>query len=193
MNDRNDQTLYRIWLQKGLTKPGKSQRGLARVLKIDPMQISRLVNGKRRFKLEELRKIAFYLDEQLPNLGMSLNLYYQSAKGVQVMGRVSGKTWQDGDVNLGEVAGIIDRRFSIEDQRAFLMDENAPNYNVSKGSYLICVPHETYGHHAISGALCVVERGRNGLQNFSLHRHGEPLDDDSSLAWLVIGVNLPLL
>lgn len=193
MNDQNDQKVYRIWLQKGLEKPGKSQRGLARVLKLDPMQVSRLVHGKRRFQIADLGKIAHYLDEQLPTAAIPLSLLSKDVKGVHVLGRVSTKYWQDGDVDLGQVAGLIDRRFTMQDQCAFVMDEDAPTHNLLKGSYLICVPYKTYVHHALSGSLCVVKRSRDGLTNFSLHRVGEPLKDDNNLAYLVIAVNLPLL
>lgn len=192
MNDL-DKNMYRLWLRKGLEKPGKSQRGLAKVLKIDPMAVSRLVAGTRRFQLDELPKIAYYIDEPLPEIGLPLKLSSTTSRGICVMGRVSSKTWQEGDVDLGEIAGVVDRRFPIEHQRAFLVDENMPNFNVTNGSYLVCVSYGIYGHYATDGALCVAERARDGLKNYTLHQVGQKLAPGHELTWLVIAITQPMI
>lgn len=54
------------WIETGLKKPGKSQRGLAKVLHIDPSNVSRLLSGERQLKAAEISKIEQYLGEEAP-------------------------------------------------------------------------------------------------------------------------------
>jgi len=51
------------WIKKGLAKSGKSQAGLARALRLDPAQVSRLLSGQRRLKADEIAIVANYLGE----------------------------------------------------------------------------------------------------------------------------------
>jgi transcriptional regulator with XRE-family HTH domain len=48
------------WLKEGLKRSGKTQRGLAKALGIDPSNASRLVSGKRRLKIEEIDVVLDY-------------------------------------------------------------------------------------------------------------------------------------
>ena len=48
------------WLREGLKRSGKTQRGLAKALGIDPSNASRLVSGKRRLKIEEIDIVLDY-------------------------------------------------------------------------------------------------------------------------------------
>lgn len=57
------------WIRKGLMKPGKSQRGLAAALGLDPSAINRLLKGGRQLKASEIEKVRAYLDE--PSTGRS--------------------------------------------------------------------------------------------------------------------------
>lgn len=50
-----------VKIRKGLEKPGKSQRGLAQALGVDPTAVSRLLNGQRQLKLSEVPKVEAYL------------------------------------------------------------------------------------------------------------------------------------
>lgn len=55
------------WIVKGLEKPGKTRRGIAKALGgIDPSQVTRLLKGERRLLAEEVPKIAAYLEETPP-------------------------------------------------------------------------------------------------------------------------------
>jgi len=49
------------WIRDGLTCPGKSQRGLALALGLDPSGVSRLLNGKRALKAAEIEIVSRYL------------------------------------------------------------------------------------------------------------------------------------
>lgn len=48
-------------IRKALQKPGKTQRGLATALGVDPAAISRLLTGHRQLKLHEVPKAEAYL------------------------------------------------------------------------------------------------------------------------------------
>jgi phage repressor protein C with HTH and peptisase S24 domain len=54
------------WIRQGLKKPGKTQKGLADWLNLDPAQVSRLLKGDRTLKAVEIRKISEYLEETPP-------------------------------------------------------------------------------------------------------------------------------
>ncbi len=68
------------WIKTGLKRPGKSQRGLAQALDIDPSGVSRLLSGDRNLKAAEIETVRRYLDlpmaapEGLPDVGMRLEL-----------------------------------------------------------------------------------------------------------------------
>lgn len=49
-------------IRKGLEKEGKSQRGLAVAMGIDPTAVSRLLNGQRQLKANEVPKVEAYLN-----------------------------------------------------------------------------------------------------------------------------------
>lgn len=54
------------WIRRGLDKPGKSQRGLAAALDIDPAGVNRLLKGERQLKAAEIARIARYLGVEPP-------------------------------------------------------------------------------------------------------------------------------
>ena len=51
------------WIRRGLKKPGKTQRGLAVALGVDPSAVNRLLRGDRQLKAAEIEKAQIYLDE----------------------------------------------------------------------------------------------------------------------------------
>jgi len=55
------------WIRDGLAKPGKTQRGLATALGVDPSAISRLLAGTRQLRAAELPVVATYLDSPIPS------------------------------------------------------------------------------------------------------------------------------
>lgn len=62
------------WIKRGLKTPGKSQRGLAEALGIDPAGVNRLLKGTRILKAHEVQRIAAYLEVAPPAelVGVSL-------------------------------------------------------------------------------------------------------------------------
>lgn len=51
------------WFRNKLTQKGRSQRGLARHLKLDPGAVTLMLQGKRKMQLDEAREIASFLGE----------------------------------------------------------------------------------------------------------------------------------
>lgn len=59
---------YRDWISTGLLKPGKSKGGLAKVLGVHQSQVTRLLDGERQLKAEEVPLVARYLKSSPPGL-----------------------------------------------------------------------------------------------------------------------------
>lgn len=55
------------WIRTGLSQAGKTQSGLARHLNIAHPQITQLLNGRRLLKVDEIPKIAAYLELAPPS------------------------------------------------------------------------------------------------------------------------------
>lgn len=61
--------IFLEWIRDGLKRPGKSQLGLARHLNVAHPQITRLLQGARSLKVDEIPKIAEYLELNPPGFG----------------------------------------------------------------------------------------------------------------------------
>lgn len=70
----SDQTGFRAWIERGLAKPGKRKRQLADALNVDPSAVTRILDGTRRVRLDEVSRIAEYLGETPPPLGQEFEL-----------------------------------------------------------------------------------------------------------------------
>jgi len=70
MNDE-----LRLWVKTGLGKPGKSKGGLAHAIGKTGSAVTKILNGTRAIKVEELPVIASYIDEAPPAMpGVDLRL-----------------------------------------------------------------------------------------------------------------------
>lgn len=65
---KNPNLILKNWLVAGMKKPDKSVQDLARVLKIHPSAIYKLMAGTRDFQLHEIQPTAEYIDEPVPQL-----------------------------------------------------------------------------------------------------------------------------
>ncbi len=54
------------WIRDGLAQPGKTQKGLATALGLDPSAVSRILTGARQLRAAELPVVAAYLDAEPP-------------------------------------------------------------------------------------------------------------------------------
>lgn len=90
--------MFQEWIADGLKKQGKDQYGLADVLGIDRSAISKLVNGVRQLKADEIAKVAAYLEEPPParmmpvcyTVGAGQEVFAVDADGPQDYEPVSG-------------------------------------------------------------------------------------------------------
>lgn len=69
MNDR-----FIDWIREGLKRPGKTQVGIANALGIAHPQITQMLKGKRRIKVDEISKIAAYLELPTPSMAEPVEL-----------------------------------------------------------------------------------------------------------------------
>jgi plasmid maintenance system antidote protein VapI len=66
-NDDSGGKALRAWLAAGLDKKrGKTQTGLADALGVSQPRISEMLNRKRRFQIDEIAKIAEYIEQPPP-------------------------------------------------------------------------------------------------------------------------------
>jgi hypothetical protein len=72
------QLIDKDWFLQKLEVGGKSVRGLARHLEVDPSAVSRMLSGQRRMKMEEATSIALFLGasvaEVLSHAGVAVDL-----------------------------------------------------------------------------------------------------------------------
>lgn len=59
--------LLAAWIGAGLRDAGRTQRGLARALGLDPATVNRILKGKRRLRIDEIEPAARYLGVEAPN------------------------------------------------------------------------------------------------------------------------------
>lgn len=102
-----EQQRLRQWLKIGLESTGKTQKGLADILGIDQMGVSRMIRGDRNIQVSELPRIAAYIGEPPPGLHVSRS----PDKGFRLeLRRIVGR-WMSGDTSaeaaMAEVAKML--------------------------------------------------------------------------------------
>lgn len=196
--------MFAAWLRNILTRPGLSQRGLARHLGLEPSQVSRMVQGKRRPQIDEIEKIAAYVGEYPPQL-QSRSVV--STTEVVVRGIVMEHAWQEVAVIQGRatapaperVPGVLHPEYPIALQYAYEIVD--PTVRAIGRQYIVAVPIEDVERapqvndwlhlHKISGTLRLdsirrVVRGASGqLDTVDDKGTVEPLKD-----WTVSGLIL---
>jgi transcriptional regulator with XRE-family HTH domain len=61
-------TINGAWFRNKLTQKSKSQRSMAKHLKLDPGAVTLMLNGKRRMQMDEAQQIAVFLSEPLADV-----------------------------------------------------------------------------------------------------------------------------
>lgn len=64
----DERKIYSLWLTSGLKKPGKTGKELASKLGRSPSAVSRMASGEYSMSAEDLRTIALYIEEPIPNV-----------------------------------------------------------------------------------------------------------------------------
>ncbi len=157
------------WIKAGLKRPGKSQRGLARALDIDPSGVSRLLSGDRSLKAAEIEIVRRYLDlpvtplEGLSEVGAHLELPAIATldRDLEVRGTAVGGEEGAFDFN-GDVVDYLRRPPGLAGARmAFAIytagDSMSPRFD--EGEIVFVHP----GRPAVPGCDVIVElHGRDG-------------------------------
>jgi|10_taG_2_1085330.scaffolds.fasta_scaffold83972_2 transcriptional regulator with XRE-family HTH domain len=64
------------WIRHRLIEIGKTQTDLGKTIKLDKAQVSRMLDGKRRVQIDEIERLAIFLEmptvELLRQLGVRL-------------------------------------------------------------------------------------------------------------------------
>jgi transcriptional regulator with XRE-family HTH domain len=134
--------MFADWLRNALTRPGLSQRGLARHLGLEPSQVSRMVQGKRRPQLDEIEKIAAYVGEYPPQLQTRPVV---PTTEIVVRGIIMEHAWHEGPAiqDLGpptpdHIPGIPHPEYPIGVQYACEIVD--PTRRSAERHYIIAVP-----------------------------------------------------
>jgi transcriptional regulator with XRE-family HTH domain len=67
MPDPDTKTTLQNWIDAGLSKPGKTNTELARLLGIAQSRVSEMRHGGRTPKISEIQTIALYIEEPIPD------------------------------------------------------------------------------------------------------------------------------
>lgn len=108
-------------IRKGLSKPGKSQRGLAKALNVDDAAISRLLKGTRELKQREVPIIRAYLEspeDEVPPVrelreAPATHDFGTYPKDVPILGVAIGGSEGDFVINTGTPADYAPRPTAI--------------------------------------------------------------------------------
>lgn len=157
------------WVRDGLSKSGKTARGLAKVLGVAPPRITDIVQGRRRVQTSEVAKIAAYLEQPPPS--DYVNTVVTAVGRVRVMGRIEAGAWRDNAETPEETARflncVLDGRFPTDAHQAYEVASPASDGTALPGDYLICVPVDLAG---LGGRrrLVVCRIKRRDLEAFAL-------------------------
>lgn len=146
------------WIRDGLAAPGRTQRGLADALGLDPSAVSRLLAGERQLRAAEIPVIAAYLDSAAP-----ANLVPVSPPSARTMPRrpAAGSPWaglRDLPV-MGTVVAGSDGMFLMNGQVHDYI-ERPPALQGVSGAYAVYVSDTSMVPRYFPGETLHVHPGR---------------------------------
>lgn len=160
---------YQTWVRNGLTRTGKTAKGLADALGVAPARVTEITKGLRKVKLSEIGKIAAYLDLQPPPDAVSITTL--TVKRVMVVGRIEAGTWrekaEEADLSAS-VPAVIDPRYPAEDQQAYKIGTKCEALGLEINDYVIVVPFKGDDGDIARRILLVCKIMRQGLEAFAL-------------------------
>lgn len=150
---------YLAWLRDGLNKKGKTQRGLAKHMGIDETIVSKIVNGKREIKADELSQIAEYLGAPMPS---QLAVTTRPLSTIPVIPiHLTLGVWKEvGGVTMESATESVP---ALSDPRWAGLSQYAAYLNGSK-SYAVCVRFSEIRQRPIAGDTVHVTRTKGGMQ-----------------------------
>ncbi|MFG1334010.1 hypothetical protein V5F41_22500 [Xanthobacter autotrophicus] len=178
----DDGEIYRQWIKLGLQKPGKNASGLAKVLGRNPSAVTRMVNGERQVKANELPLISSYLGEPVPIVGKMaateapdvarVTASVRNATAVRVAGEVAAGTWLEilDDFDPSDATGDwpvspipADPRYPALAQFDLKVRGTSINRYAREGEILRCVDLHRSDMDFHDGDLVIVRRKRLDL------------------------------
>lgn len=190
------------WIREGLKKAGRNQSDLARLLEVDPSQITRMMQGGRKLSPDEAILIAEFLRLPIPSSALKLARAGNKLRGVKVVGMLSSGLWRDARAPISDVpdavGAVIDDRYPVEEQTAYrVVSEPAMSSRLQAGDFVIVVPFSRYRSRPLPGDIVVRELRREELLSHTLVRctrdglfdmmTGEAAPDDSEFVGLYVG------
>jgi transcriptional regulator with XRE-family HTH domain len=155
--------MYIEWLRTGLKRPGKSQRGLAKKLNVSESVVSRMLNGDRKLRADELDIIASYLGEPLPTSRTIVERRHLPA--IQLTKIAAPGVWREqGAIVILDkklIPSNPDPKYADFQQFAVLLE--------GSNRYAICIGHNP-AHALQQGDLVLVERHSGPLVETTLRR-----------------------
>lgn len=156
---------YLAWLRAGLAKRGKTSKGLAAVLGVSEAGVSRMLNGKRRIQIDELRLIESYIEEPIPgrepNDRTGPDIALSSAHSVplvRVTAVIAPSVWRETSVALA----ITERIPASPDPRLRAMKQYACKIEADPNRYAVCVPFGEIRNKPMQNDVVHVHRVVNG-------------------------------
>lgn len=157
---------YQAWVRNGLDTTGKSAVGLAKVLGIAPARITEITKGTRKVQLAEVPKKAFYLGLQPPADELQ-SLPYLVGQ-VRIMGRIEAGVWRERAESPQDnyVPCVVDSRFPLDTQKAFLIATHTHDNSVHAGDFVITANEADLSQS--KRRLIVVRLHRQELESLAL-------------------------
>lgn len=161
---------YLEWIRDGLNQPGKTRSGLAAHLGLAHPQVTRLLKGERSLKVEELPRIASYLEKPLPD--MDIGPAPVGLAPAAIAGKVEAGSFREVDeFSQAEIEHVMvpqDERFPRARQIAFDVAGDSMNdlkpRPIFPGDRVIGLAYEDVAHELPlrDGMVVVVQRERDG-------------------------------
>jgi SOS-response transcriptional repressor LexA len=149
------------WIKEGLKKEGKSKIGLAAAIGRSPSAVTELLKGKRKLQVDEITKIARYLDETPPPFG-GVEPERTVIVQVPVRGEAAPDLWRGPTYIYDDSPAhvpIVPGEFAMTDQFAVRVVGNSMDkLKIHSGDYLICVAYSLARDHFQTGDVVIVER-----------------------------------
>lgn len=154
------------WIEDGLSKPGKSKKGLAAVLGRAQSAVTALLKGDRQLKAHEIAKIAAYLEVDPPGYEAAEVTAGPGLVPIRVQGIIDAGSWREvsefDDVTDVWINEPRDERFPDARQLAFDVAGDSMNdlkpRPILPGDRVICVAFEDLRIPMRDGMVVVVEQ-----------------------------------
>lgn len=118
------------WIRAGLKQPGKTQSGLAKHLNLAHPQITQLLNGRRHLKIDEIPRIAAYLELDPPGLTTGADKTGKPIRGaaeiLTFLERIEGLKPENVNALMSVVTGFLEAN-KARQQQSSLDDQSEPS------------------------------------------------------------------